>query len=103
MSNVPTFAGPGTAAFFGAAIVFFAVVWTGNTIPWYISLIGIFGGLVLMVAGRWIELLARKERVQRNRESLRKQLILNLIERNIKPEDMKPYLDAIETKNNQIV
>jgi hypothetical protein len=52
MIDTPNFPGPGTAALFGAAVVFAAVGFQANFL---LKLAALFGGFVLLIIGFWIE------------------------------------------------
>jgi len=59
MTDTPNFPGPGTAALFGAAIVFAAVGFQANFL---VKIAALVGGFLLLIVGFWIELKSFKER-----------------------------------------
>jgi len=58
LSDLPSliFPGPGTAALFGAALVFAALAWTGGDSSQTVKWAAFVGGVALLIVGALIEL-----------------------------------------------
>lgn len=61
MSDTPNFPGPGTAALFGAAVVFAAVAFQADLL---VKVAALTGGFCLLIVGVWIEWKSFKERAK---------------------------------------